>query len=374
LESFYNAKIGKYGLVTLTERYGGVQLPDIQVVSIAEETKRKTMQSHFTSVLLEEMKAALSRKEQIILFQNRRGYAPVLVCHTCGFTPKCLHCDVSLTYHKSSGQLHCHYCGYRQDLVAACPACGSAKIEQKGFGTEKVEDELSLIFPEARIARMDLDSTRSKNGFQQLLNDFEDGRIDILVGTQMVAKGLDFEKVSTIGIINADAMLNYPDFRAFERSFQLMAQVAGRAGRRNKRGKVIIQAYDTHHRVLQQVIQHDYQGLFETELMERRNYHYPPLYRLINLDIKHKDQGKLYQISDYLAKVLRQQFGDRVLGPEAPLVSRIRNYYIQTLLLKVEKEGVSVQKVKTNLQEILKKIEAESLAKGSIIQIDVDPY
>jgi primosomal protein N' (replication factor Y) len=374
LESFYNAKIGKYGLVTLTERYGGVQLPDIQVVSIAEETKRKTMQSHFTSVLLEEMKAALSRKEQIILFQNRRGYAPVLVCHTCGFSPKCMHCDVSLTYHKSSGQLHCHYCGYRQELVAACPACGSAKIEQKGFGTEKVEDELSLIFPEARIARMDLDSTRSKNGFQQLLNDFEDGRIDILVGTQMVAKGLDFEKVSTIGIINADAMLNYPDFRAFERSFQLMAQVAGRAGRRNKRGKVIIQAYDTHHRVLQQVIEHDYQGLFETELMERRNYHYPPLYRLINLDIKHKDQGKLYQIADYLAKVLRQQFGDRVLGPEAPLVSRIRNYYIQTLLLKVEKKGVSVQKVKTNLQEILKKFEAESLAKGSIIQIDVDPY
>lgn len=374
LESFYNAKIGKYGLVTLTERYGGVQLPDIQVVSIAEETKRKTMQSHFTSVLLEEMKAALSRKEQIILFQNRRGYAPVLVCHTCGFTPKCIHCDVSLTYHKSSGQLHCHYCGYRQELVAACPACGSAKIEQKGFGTEKVEDELSLIFPEARIARMDLDSTRSKNGFQQLLNDFEDSRIDILVGTQMVAKGLDFEKVSTIGIINADAMLNYPDFRAFERSFQLMAQVAGRAGRRNKRGKVIIQAYDTYHRVLQQVIEHDYQGLFETELMERRNYHYPPLYRLINLDIKHKDQGKLYQIADYLAKVLRQQFGDRVLGPEAPLVSRIRNYYIQTLLLKVEKEGVSVQKLKTNLQEILKKFEAESLAKGSIIQIDVDPY
>ncbi len=374
LESFYNAKIGKYGLVTLTERYGGVQLPDIQVVSIAEETKRRTMQSHFTSVLLEEMKAALSRKEQIILFQNRRGYAPVLVCHTCGFSPKCMHCDVSLTYHKSSGQLHCHYCGYRQELVAACPACGSAKIEQKGFGTEKVEDELSLIFPEARIARMDLDSTRSKNGFQQLLNDFEDSRIDILVGTQMVAKGLDFEKVSTIGIINADAMLNYPDFRAFERSFQLMAQVAGRAGRRNKRGKVIIQAYDTHHRVLQQVIEHDYQGLFETELMERCNYHYPPLYRLINLDIKHKDQGKLYQIADYLAKVLRQQFGDRVLGPEAPLVSRIRNYYIQTLLLKVEKKGVSVQKVKTNLQEILKKFEAESLAKGSIIQIDVDPY
>jgi len=374
LESYYNAKIGKYGLVTLQERYGGVQLPAIQVVSIAEETKRKTMQSHFTSVLIEEMRGALSRQEQIILFQNRRGYAPVLVCQTCGHSAKCLHCDVSLTYHKSSGKLHCHYCGYRQDLVANCVACGSAKIEQKGYGTEKIEDELSLIFPDAKIGRMDLDATRTKHGFQQLLNDFEDGRIDILVGTQMVAKGLDFEKVSTIGIINADAMLNYPDFRAFERSYQLMAQVAGRAGRRDQQGKVIIQAYDTEHRVLQQVLNNDYRQLFETELIERRNYQYPPMYRLINLDIKHKDQSKLNQIANHFALILKQQFGDRVLGPEAPLVSRIRNFYIQKILIKVEKEGVSVQKLKVALQQMIQKFETEAMAKGSIIQIDVDPY
>ena len=218
-ESYYNAKIGKYGLITLSERYGGVQLPDIQVVSIPDETKRKTMQSHFTSVLLSEIKGALARKEQIILFQNRRGYAPVLLCATCGYTPKCINCEVSLTYHKSSGKLHCHYCGYRQDTVPLCPACGSTKIEHKGFGTEKVEDELSLIFPEARIARMDIDATRTKYGFQQLITDFEDKKIDILVGTQMVAKGLDFANVSTIGILNADSMLNFPDFRAFERSY-----------------------------------------------------------------------------------------------------------------------------------------------------------
>jgi primosomal protein N' (replication factor Y) len=253
-------------------------------------------------------------------------------------------------------------------------ACGSAKIEQKGYGTEKIEDELSLIFPDAKIARMDLDATRTKHGFQQLLNDFEDGRIDILVGTQMVAKGLDFEKVSTIGIINADAMLNYPDFRAFERSYQLMAQVAGRAGRRDQQGKVIIQAYDTQHRVLQQVLNNDYQQLFETELIERRNYQYPPMYRLINLDIKHKDQSKLNQIANHFALILKQQFGDRVLGPEAPLVSRIRNFYIQKILIKVEKEGVSVQKLKVALQQMIQKFETEAMAKGSIIQIDVDPY
>jgi len=373
-ESYYNAKIGKYGLITLSERYGGVQLPDIQVVSIPDETKRKTMQSHFTSLLLSEIKGALGRKEQIILFQNRRGYAPVLLCATCGYTPKCINCEVSLTYHKSSGRLHCHYCGYRQDTVPLCPACGSTKIEHKGFGTEKVEDELSLIFPEARIARMDVDATRTKYGFQQLITDFEDKKIDILVGTQMVAKGLDFANVSTIGILNADSMLNFPDFRAFERSFQLLAQVSGRAGRRDIRGKVIVQAHDIHHRVLQQVIENDYEGLFQTELIERRNYQYPPLYRLIGLCIKHKDPVKLNQISEYVTVLLRQQFGDRVLGPEAPFVNRIRNYYLQDILLKVEKEGLSAQKVKVALQQILQSFEQEVLSKGCIIQVDVDPY
>jgi primosomal protein N' (replication factor Y) len=281
---------------------------------------------------------------------------------------------VSLTFHKSSSKLHCHYCGYKQDVLHACPACGSSRIEQKGFGTEKIEDELQRIFEDAKIARMDLDSTRSRNSFQILLNDFEEGKIDILVGTQMVAKGLDFGNVSTIGIISADSMLNYPDFRAFERSFQMLAQVSGRAGRRAKQGKVIIQAYDTSHRIISQVIKSDYEEMFNTEILERRNFHYPPLYRLIQLNVKHKDPHKLAVISDSLAKVLRSQLGDRVLGPEAPLISRIRNYYIQTILIKVEKEGVSVQKIKEALQQILRNFDSQPSNKGVYIQIDVDPY
>jgi primosomal protein N' (replication factor Y) len=374
LESFYNTKIKKYGLVTLKGRFGGVKSPIIEVVSIAEETKRKTMQSHFTSVLLKEIKEALSRKEQVILFQNRRGYTPVLLCTTCGYTPKCVNCDVSLTFHKSSAKLHCHYCGYKQDIVSACPACGSTRIEQKGFGTEKIEDELQRIFEDARIARMDLDSTRTRNSFQVLLNDFEEGKIDILVGTQMVAKGLDFGNVTTIGIISADSMLNYPDFRAFERSYQMLSQVSGRAGRRAKQGKVIIQAYDTSHRIISQVIRNDYEEMFDTEILERRNFHYPPLYRLIQIDVKHKDLSKLLMIASSLAKILRSQFGDRVLGPEAPMISRIRNYYIQTILLKVEREGVSVQKIKEALQQILVNFDNLPANKGVYMHIDVDPY
>lgn len=374
LESFYNAKIKKYGFVTLKGRYGGVQSPLIEVVSLAEETKRKTMQSHFTSVLMNEIAGALSRKEQVILFQNRRGYTPVLLCTTCGYTPKCINCDVSLTFHKSSAKLHCHYCGYKQEVLTACPACGSTKIEQKGFGTEKIEDELQILFQDAKIARMDLDSTRSRNSFQLLLNDFEEGRIDILVGTQMVAKGLDFGNVTTIGIISADSMLNYPDFRAFERSFQMLSQVAGRAGRRSKQGKVIIQAYDTSHRIISQVVRTDYDEMFETEILERRNFHYPPIYRLIQLDVKHKDLSTLFNIAASLASILRSQFADRILGPEAPLISRIRNYYIQTILIKVEREGVSVQKIKDALRDILVNFDADTANKGVYIQVDVDPY
>lgn len=374
LESYYNAKIKKYGLVTLKGRYGGVKSPLIEVVSIADETKRKTMQSHFTSVLMNEIKEALARKEQVILFQNRRGYTPLLLCTTCGFTPKCINCDVSLTFHKSNAKLHCHYCGYKQDVLTACPACGSTRIEQKGFGTEKIEDELQRLFEDAKIARMDLDSTRTRNSFQVLLNDFEEGKIDILVGTQMVAKGLDFGNVTTIGIISADSMLNYPDFRAFERSYQMLAQVSGRAGRRAKQGKVIIQAYDTSHRIISQVIRNDYEEMFNTEILERRNFHYPPLYRLIQLDVKHKDLSKLVIIAASLGKLLRSQFGERILGPEAPMISRIRNYYIQTILIKVEKEGVSVQKIKEALQQILQNFDSLPVNKGVYIHIDVDPY
>jgi primosomal protein N' (replication factor Y) len=373
-ESYYNARVQKYGLAQLTARYGGVKLPEIEVVSISEETKRKTIRSHFTSVLMEDIHRALAKKEQVILFQNRRGYAPVLMCKICANTPKCINCDVSLTFHKSSGKLHCHYCGYKEDAPQVCPACGSTHLEYKGFGTEKVEDELALLLPDARIARMDLDTTRSRNSLQNILNDLEEKKIDILVGTQMVAKGLDFSDVTVIGIINADSLLKFPDYRANERSFQMLAQVSGRAGRRGKRGKVVIQTYDPGHRVIKQVIENDYNDLYFTEMEERRSFKYPPFYRIINLDIKHKDPEIVYHQAAYLATELRKQFGDRVIGPEFPLVARIRNYYIKSIMLKFEKDGISIIKAKAIIREIITQFQTTKLSKGSVVQPDVDPY
>jgi primosomal protein N' (replication factor Y) len=373
LESYYNAQTRKYGFVELKERFGSAQLPQIEVVSITEETNKKTIQSNFTSVLINEIKLALENKEQVILFQNRRGHTPVLLCRTCGYLPKCINCDVSLTYHKSTGKLHCHYCGYKQETIARCPACGSTHIEQKGFGTEKIEEDLQFIIPEARIARMDLDTTRSKNSFQKLIGDFEDAKIDILVGTQMVAKGLDFGNVTIIGIINADSLLNYPDFRAYERSFQLLSQVAGRAGRREKTGKVVIQTFNPAHRVIEQVIKNDFEGLYSKEISERKTFLYPPIFRLIRLDIKHKDSSLLYDIAFRLATELRTSLGKRVLGPEEPLVSRIRNYYIKTIYIKVERNGISIARVKRFLQEVLSNMETNSKNKGAFVQVDVDP-
>jgi primosomal protein N' (replication factor Y) (superfamily II helicase) len=373
-ESYFNARTGKFGLVELTERYGGVSLPETEVVSITEETKRKTMTSHFTSVLMRDMEQALANKEQVILFQNRRGYAPILICRVCAFTPVCINCDVSLTYHKSSGNLHCHYCGYKEETISVCPACGSTHLEYKGFGTEKIEDELQVLLPDARIARMDLDTTRARNSFQNLLNDLEEKRIDILVGTQMVAKGLDFSDVTVIGIINADSLLKYPDYRANERSFQMLAQVSGRAGRRGKQGKVVIQTYNPHHRVIDQVIRNDYKELYLTEIEERKSFKYPPFYRIIDLDIKHKDPEKLYLQAEHLATELRKHFGDRVVGPEVPLISRIRNYYIRSIMLKFEKDGISIVKVKAVIRDIILQFNTTKLSKGCIIQADVDPY
>jgi primosomal protein N' (replication factor Y) len=374
LESYYNAQTNKYGFVELTERFGGVELPQIEVVSIAEELKRKLIQSHFTSVLMNDMQEALQNKEQVILFQNRRGYAPVIICRDCAYTPKCINCDVSLTYHKHSNKLHCHYCGYKEDTQPTCPACGSAHLEFKGFGTEKIEDDLSMLIPEARLARMDLDTTRAKNAFQNILNDLDEKKIDILVGTQMVAKGLDFDGVTVIGIINADSLLKYPDFRANERSFQLLAQVSGRAGRRGKQGKVVIQTYDTTHRVIQQVIANDYRDLYLTEIAERKSYKYPPFYRIINIDVKHKDFEKLNHQADYLAIELRKHFGDRVIGPEFPLINRIRNYYIKSIMLKFERDGVSITKAKSIIRDVVLQYQTTGLSKGSIVQPDVDPY
>jgi primosomal protein N' (replication factor Y) len=373
-ESYYNARMHKYGFAELTERYGGVKLPEVEVVSIAEETKKKTIQSHFTSVLMDDIKQALENKEQVILFQNRRGYAPVLMCKICAYTPKCINCDVSLTYHKSSGKLHCHYCGYKEDAPQICPACGSTHLEYKGFGTEKVEDELALLLPDARIARMDLDTTRSRNSLQTILNNLEEKKIDILVGTQMVAKGLDFSDVTVIGIINADSLLKFPDYRANERSYQMLAQVSGRAGRRGKQGKVVIQTYDPKHRVIKQVIENDYTDLYFTEMEERRSFKYPPFYRIINLDIKHKDPEIVNNQSIYLAAELRKHFGDRVIGPEFPLIGRIRNYYIKTIMLKFEKDGISINKAKAIIRDVITQFQTTKLSKGSVVQPDVDPY
>lgn len=373
VESFYNAQTDKYGFVVLNERFGGVQLPLQEVVSIAEETKRKKMTSYFTSVLIEDITTALENNEQVILFQNRRGYATILICATCGYAPKCVNCDVSLTYHKTSGKLHCHYCGYHQNTLNICPACGSVHIEQKGFGTERVEEELSLIFPDAKIARLDLDSTRTKNGMQQILSDFQDKKSQILIGTQMVAKGLDFDNVSLIGVINADTLLNYPDFRAFERSYQLLSQVAGRAGRREKQGKVVIQAYDDSHRIIKQVVASDYEQMYADEMAERKQFNYPPFCRLIFIYVKHKDASLLNVAAQSLANALKAQLGNRILGPEQPLVSRIRNYYIKQIIIKTEKNA-AIQKVKVVVKNTIKDFNAQKDFKSVITQIDVDPY
>jgi primosomal protein N' (replication factor Y) (superfamily II helicase) len=374
LESYYNTELGKYGLVELKERFGVAQLPAIEVVSITDETNKKTIQSNFTSVLLSEVNSALANKEQVILFQNRRGYTPILLCKTCGYLPKCINCDVSLTYHKSTGKLHCHYCGYKQDTIARCPACGSAHIEQKGFGTERIEEDLQHLLPEARITRMDLDTTRSKNSFQRLIADFEDGKIDVLVGTQMVAKGLDFGNVTVIGVINADGLLNYPDFRAYERSFQLLSQVSGRAGRRDKTGKVVLQTFNPSHRIIEQVIKGDFLSMYRRELAERKTFLYPPLFRLIKLEIKHKDASLLYDIAFRIAQELKGSLGKRVLGPEDPLVNRIRNYYIKTVYIKIEKNGISATRVKEFIATVLANVETNKANKGTLVQVDVDPY
>jgi primosomal protein N' (replication factor Y) len=373
IESYYNATIGKYGLVTLSQRFGGVELPIQEVISIAEETKRKKMVSYFSSKLIDEITLTLENKEQVILFQNRRGYATILICATCGYAPKCVNCDVSLTYHKTSGKLHCHYCGYHQSSINICPACGSVHIEQKGFGTERVEEELSLIFPDVKIARLDVDSTRTKNGLQQIISDFQEKKTDILIGTQMVAKGLDFDNVTLIGVINADTLLNFPDFRAFERSYQLLAQVAGRAGRRDKQGKVIIQAYDQNHRIIQQVIDNKYLEMYQDELEERKRFNYPPFTKLIFINIKHKDADGLNVAAQKFATALRQSLGSRVLGPEQPMVARIRNYYIKQVIIKSDK-NTSVTKVKSVLKEVVLQFQTEKEYRGVNFQIDVDPY
>jgi primosomal protein N' (replication factor Y) len=374
IESYFNALNQKFGLVKLTERYSGVKLPEIEVVSISEQRSRKIIKENFTTVLLEKIEGAIAVKEQVILFQNRRGYVPVLICKTCGNSPKCINCDVSLTYHKASGKLHCHYCGYREDNISECPACGSKHIEYKGLGTEKIEEDLQIILPDLKIGRLDYDTTRNKNAHQHIITDFEEKKLDVLVGTQMVAKGLDFDNVTVIGIINADSMLQYPDFRAYERSFQMLSQVAGRAGRREKQGKVIIQTYDTKHRIIKQLVDNDYDGMYWDEIKERKTFKYPPFFRIIHIDIKHKDFNNTQYIAQEFGKSLKKNLGDLVVGPQVPLIGRIRNYYIQTIIVKIDLQNQSIPKIKEYIRGEINKFESDKTNKGAYLVINVDPY
>ena len=372
IESYFNAKTGKYGYVALNQRYQDMELPDILIADTKEAYRKKQMEGHFTPVLVEKIGKALQHSEQIILFQNRRGYAPFVECKACGYVPKCKNCDVSLTVHKFSNKLSCHYCGYTENIPSVCPICNTPNLENKGFGTEKIEQEIEDIFPEAKVSRMDLDTTRSKKSYDKIISDFEQGKVDILVGTQMVTKGLDFERVSLVGILNADNLLNFPDFRSHERAYQLMAQVSGRAGRKNKRGTVVLQTSNPEHPVISQVLDNDYTAMFNTQCAERKLFNYPPYFRLIQLTLRHRDTSTLNHAADEMAVIMRKIFGSRVLGPTIPPVTRIQNFYIKQILLKIETEASS-DKAKKILQEITNNILCQAPYKSLRISIDVDP-
>jgi primosomal protein N' (replication factor Y) len=373
VESYNNAVNGKYGLAELKERFGLIKLPSIVLANTREAYRKKLMVSHFTPELLQAMDEALAKEEQIILFQNRRGFSPYIECSECGWIPACIQCAVNLTYHKGIGKLVCHYCGYMTDMPSKCGNCHSTGMVTRGFGTEKIEDEIKIVFPAARITRMDQDTTRNKNSFNKLIRAFEDRRIDILIGTQMISKGLDFENLTVVGILNADNLLNYPDFRAHERSFQLMEQVSGRAGRRQKQGKVVIQTSDPANRIIRLVLRHDYVNMFKMQSEERKTFNYPPFCRLVKISIKHKDRVQLNHYSDILGQELKEIFGKRVLGPESPVISQVQLWYIKTILIKIEKEKPPAR-AKQLIIEAIDRLEKEKGASTLKIAIDVDPY
>lgn len=373
VESYFNAESDKYGLVKLTERFGGMELPEVTIVNLKEEVRRKKIRSHFSEPLLTAITDALKNNEQAILFQNRRGFSLRLECDQCNYVPQCKNCDVSLIYHKKQELLRCHYCGYSTVVPAECPDCKSTAIKMHGFGTEKVEEELGLLLPKARIARLDLDTTRSKFAFQSILEEFEAGKIDILAGTQMVTKGLDFGRVRVVGVLNADNMLSYPDFRAFERSFQLMAQVSGRAGRKNQRGQVFIQTFQPGHPLLQDVVAHRYENMYTNQLGIRHHYHYPPYYRLILIRLKHRDEQLLNLAAAELALALKKEFPREVLGPEYPMVSRIKNLYIKQIIIKIHRNA-SAAAAKSRLSQMTTAFFGKPAFKSVLMQIDVDPF
>lgn len=372
LESYHNAKTGKYGLVELKERYQGIELPEIQVVDTADLQKRKMMAGPFSPLLLSRVREALENGEQAILFQNRRGFAPVVECHQCGWVPTCQHCDVSLTYHRQMNQLTCHYCGYTYRVPTECPCCGSTDLRTRGFGTEKIEEQVRDVFPEARISRMDLDTTRTRNAYERIISDFSARRTNILIGTQMVSKGLDFDHVSVVGILNADAMLNQPDFRAYEHAYMMMSQVSGRAGRKNKRGLVILQTKQPKLPVIDYVVRGDYKALYKELIAERQAFRYPPYFHLIYVFIKHRQETVVHTAAIELGSRLRQWFGGRVLGPDKPSVAKVKQQNIRKLVLKLEL-GIDIKRVREYLLMAQSQMLADKRYSSLQIYYDVDP-
>jgi primosomal protein N' (replication factor Y) len=373
IESYFNAQSGKYGLVEIYKRFGNVKMPEIELVDLKDKYFRKKMSGHFSDTLIEEITNALSLGEQVILFQNRRGYSPIIECLTCGHVPQCPQCDVSLTYHKHKNQLRCHYCGYSMAKPTNCHNCTSVHLTTKGFGTEQIQQELIELFPSARIGRMDQDTTRGKFGFEKIIDSFKNREIEILVGTQMLAKGLDFDSVSLVGIMNADNMLYHPDFRAFERSFQMMTQVSGRSGRSGKQGKVVIQTYNPDHNTIQQVVHTNYLAMYKEQLYERQIYKYPPYFKLIKLTLKHRDFDKLKEGSMWLYQVMQQNFTIPVLGPEEPPISRIRNEYIRTIMIKIP-TNQPLKNTKKTIQKILNSFDVVSQYRAIKVTVNVDFY
>lgn len=372
IESYRNAQLGKYGLVTLSQRYKDIQLPTIEVVDIKDLRRRKLMSGPFSPRLIAAVRNALQRGEQAILFQNRRGFAPMIECRTCGWVPHCPNCDVSLTYHKSMNVLTCHYCGYTERVPEQCPNCESKDIKGRGYGTEKIEDEIMEVFPDARIARMDLDTTRTKNAYERLINDFSAGKTNLLIGTQMVSKGLDFDHVSVVGILDADNMLNYPDFRAYEHAFTMMAQVSGRAGRKGKQGLVILQTRNPELPVIQQVVNNSYTAFYKSQLEERTAFHYPPFFHLIYIYIKHRNNDIVESASMELGSRIREIFGNRVLGPDKPTVARVKTLHIRKIMLKLE-NGIDYKLAKQYLRSIRDTMMKEKRYGALTIYFDVDP-
>ena len=372
LESYHNAKTGKYGLVELKERYKGMELPEIQVVDTADLQRRKMMAGPFSPLLLMRVREALERGEQAILFQNRRGFAPMIECHQCGWVPTCQHCDVKLTLHRQLNQLTCHYCGAVYQVPTQCPCCGDTDLRTHGYGTEKIEEQVREAFPEARISRMDLDTTRTRNGYERIISDFGAGRTNILIGTQMISKGLDFDKVSVVGIVNADGMLNQPDFRAYEHAFMMMSQVAGRAGRKGRRGLVILQTKQKDLPVISQVVRNDYMALYKSLIAERQAFHYPPYYRLVYVYLRHRQDGVVQMAATELGNQLHQWFGGRVVGPDKPSVAKVKQQNIRKLVLKLE-NGLDMKKVRKYLLLAQSQILADKRYSSLTVYYDVDP-